>query len=133
MSADHTQARLQRIEDHLRNLQERVSVLSAVDDGPARQRIRETFDEQPRMVIIYRGVQRGLSQRKIAAALKDRGLPGAHQSEVSIAINELLEKQFVKKASGGTFVPRDGWEDFGLEKTLKKALKSRGIDDLPVA
>ncbi len=114
-------------------MQERVSVLSAVDDGPARQRIRETFDEQPRMVIIYRGVQRGLSQRKIAAALKDRGLPGAHQSEVSIAINELLEKQFVKKASGGTFVPRDGWEDFGLEKTLKKALKSRGIDDLPVA
>ena len=130
MTADHTQARLQRIEDHLRTLQERVSVLSAVDDGPARERIRQTFAENPQMVIIYRGVQRGMTQKATAAALKSRGLPGAHQSVVSGALSELEEKQFVKKVPEGGYVPRDGWADFGLEKALKKALKAKNIDDL---
>jgi hypothetical protein len=130
MTADHTQARLQRIEDHLRSLDERVSVLSAVDDGPARDRIRETFADNPRMVIILRGIQRGMTQTAIAAALKTRSLPGAHQSLVSAALSELEELQFVKKVPGGGYVQRDGWVDFGLEKTLKKTLRAKNIADL---
>lgn len=63
MADDHTQARLQRIEDHLRSLDDRVSVLSAVDSGAAKERIAETFGSDPRTVVIYRGVQAGLTQQ----------------------------------------------------------------------
>src|SRR5205823_13898510 len=65
MADDVNQARLQRIEDHLRSLDARVSVLSAVDSGEVKKRIAATFSD-PRMVIIYRGVQAGLTQQQIA-------------------------------------------------------------------
>lgn len=127
---DHTQARLQRIEDHLNNLDKRVSVLSAVDDSQIRQRLRDIFKEA-RTVIIYRGVQRGLTQKKIAAALKERRLPLADQPAVSRTLTDLEEKHFVRKVAGGGYVMRDGWNDFGLEKALKKTLRDADINDLP--
>ena len=62
--------------------------------------------------------------------LRAGGLPGAHQPDVSVALSQLEEKQFVKKIPAGAYIPRDGWADFGLEKTLKKALRMKKIDDL---
>jgi hypothetical protein len=126
---DHTHARLQRIENHLSNLDKRVSVLSAVDDGVVKQRIRETFGD-PRTVIIYRGVERGMTQKQIAAALKARKLPLADQPAVSRTLSDLEEKQFVRKTAAGGYILREGWEDFGLARTLKKTLRDANIDDL---
>lgn len=113
----------------MRSLDEQVTVLFAIDDGKARQRIKDTFAD-PGMVIIYRGVQRGLTQKQTAAALKVRGLPKAHQSEVSVALAQLEDKKFVRKVGTGGYAIREGWADFGLEKAIKKTLKSHEIDDL---
>jgi hypothetical protein len=127
---DNTQARLQRMEDHLHSLDKTVSVLAAVDDGNVKKRIQDTFGGDARMVIILRGVQKKMTQRQIAGALRDRGLPSAEQPRVSESLNQLEEKQFVLKVPGGTFIPNEGWGKFGLEKTLKKTLKNKKVDDL---
>lgn len=129
MADDVTQARLQRIEDHLRRLDARVSVLSAVDSAGAKKRIADTFSD-PRTVIIYRGVQAGLTQRQIADALKERGLPRPQQQRVSDALDELVELGFIARTKKGRFVVVDGWDDFGLDRVLKKTLRTNKVDDV---
>lgn len=132
MTDEYTQARLQRMEEDLRSLKQQVSVLSVVEDPAVRKKIQETFSDEPRNVIIYRGIERGMNQTEIAAALKDRDLPKAQQPRVSETLDELVERGFVRRMPKGRYVLRDekAYADFGLEKVLKKTLKKHGIDDL---
>jgi hypothetical protein len=130
MSSDHTQARLQRIEKDVRNLSATVSVLAAVDSGAAKERIDRTFGSDPRMVIIYRGVQRGLTQQQIADAVKERGLPAATQQRVSDALAELEDQRFIERPPKGPPVVLPGWDAFGLERVLRKTLRTHGVTDL---
>jgi hypothetical protein len=130
MSGDHTQARLQRIEKDVRNLSATVSVLAAVDSGAAKKRIQETFGTDPRMVIVYRGVQRGMTQQQIADAAKARGLPAATQPRISEALDVLEEQRFIERAPRGQRNVLPGWEAFGLERVLKRTLKTHNVDDL---
>jgi len=130
MADDVNQARLQRIEDHLRSLDARVSVLSAVDSGAAKKRISDTFAADPRTVIIYRGVAKGLTQQQIANALKERELPQAQQQRVSDSLDDLLELGFIERTKRGRFVIVDGWDAFGLDRVLKKTLRTSKVADL---
>ena len=129
MADDVNQARLQRIEDHLRSLDARVSVLSAVDSGGAKKRIADTFSD-PRIVIIYRGVRAGLTQQQIADALKERDLPRPQQQRVSDALEELVELGFIERTKKGRFVIVDGWDAFGLDRVLKRTLRTSQVADL---
>jgi hypothetical protein len=129
MVNDVNQARLQRIEDHVRSLDARVSVLSAVDSAAAKQRIADTFSD-PRVAIIYRGVQAGFTQQRIADALKERALPRPQQQRVSDSLDELVELGFIKRTKKGRFVAVDGWDSFGLDRVLKKTLRTSKVDDL---
>lgn len=125
-----TQARLQDIEKHVRNLDGTVRVLASVDRPAVRQQIAEAFAD-PRVIVIYRGIQEGMNQRDIAAELKKRGMSRATQSFVSEVLAKLDEQGFVVKAAkGGSYVPVDGWEAFNLTKALRKILKTSGIDDV---
>jgi hypothetical protein len=129
MGDDRNQARLQRIEEHLRNLDARVSVLSAVDSGAAKQRIAETFTD-PRAVIIYRGVQAGMTQQEIANALRERGLPRPQQQRVSDTFDDLVDLGFIERTKKGRFVTVEGWDAFGLDRVLKKTLRTSKVDDV---
>jgi hypothetical protein len=129
MAGDVNQARLQRIEDHLRSLDARVSVLSAVDSGAAKQRIMDTFTD-PRTAIIYRGVQAAFTQQHIADALKERNLPRPQQQRVSETLDELVELGFMERTKKGRFVIVDGWDAFGLDRVLKKTLRTSKVDDV---
>lgn len=128
MSADELQARIQRIEADVRGLRETVSVLAAVDSGTAKKLIKETFSD-PRTVIIFRGIQKGMTQAQIAAALKERGLKtNAQQQQVSKTIRDLEDLGFVEKSKKEKYVPKSGWESFGLEKLLRKTLRDAKIE-----
>lgn len=127
---DATQARLQRIEDHLKNLDGTVFVLSAVGSGEAKQRIKDTFSMNPATVVVYRGVEKNMTQTAIASRLKQLGLPGADQGRVSNVCTELDELGFLRKTSAGHYAVVDGWGKFGLERVLKKTLKEANIDEL---
>lgn len=130
MSGDHLQARIQRIEADVRGLRETVSVLAAVDSAEAKALIEETFGS-PRNVVILRGIQLGMTQAQIARALKERDLKtNAQQQQVSKTIRDLEDLGFVEKTPKGTYVPKAGWDAFGLERTLRKTLRSAGINDL---
>jgi hypothetical protein len=130
MSGDQLQARIQRIESDVRSLRETVSVLAAVDSGTAKKLIKDTF-ASPRNVIIYRGLQRGMTQTEIATALRERELKAnAQQQQVSKTIRDLEDLGFVEKTPKGTYVPKSGWGSFGLEKVLRKTLRDAKIDDL---
>ncbi|MFN2587797.1 MAG: hypothetical protein ABR613_06755 [Actinomycetota bacterium] len=120
------------MEEDLRSLKQQVSVLSVVEDPAVRKKIQDTFSDEPRNVIIYRGIERGMTQTQIAAALKERGLPRAQQPRVSETLDELVDRGFVRRAPKGRYVLRDekAYSDFGLEKVLKRALKKHGVDDL---
>lgn len=121
---------MQRIEADVRGLHEKVAVLAAVDSGAARERISTTFRDA-RTVIIYRGLQAGLTQTQIAAELKARSLrKGAQQQQVSATIREFEDLGFVEKTSKGKYVPTPGWDSFGLEKVLRKTLRTESVDDL---
>lgn len=130
MSNDYAQGRLQRIEEHLREIDEQISVLAAVDDGPAKQRIAQTFGTDARAVIVFRGIQQRMTQQQIADALKARNLPLAQQPRVSEMLSELEERGFIKRLPDGSYGVQEGWDRFGLEKTLKKTLKIKKVDDL---
>lgn len=106
MSSDHTQVRLQRMEERLANLDDTVAVLASVDSAGAKKKIARVFAD-PRIVLVYRGVQRGLNQPQTAAALKDRGLPYADQGSVSRARETLIDEQFLKR-DGGMVVVQEG-------------------------
>ena len=93
---DHAQERLQRIEERV-GLDNTVSILAAVDDALAKARIEEVFGDDSSMVIIYRGVEKMLSQTQIAAELRKRGLTRADQGDVSRACAFMLDKGFLKK------------------------------------
>jgi len=128
MSSDHTQVRLQRMEDRLANLDDTVAVLASVDNAGAKKKIGRVLAD-PRMAIVYHGVQRGLNQPQTAAALKARGLPYADQGSVSRARETLIDEQFLKR-EGTKVVVQGGWEPFGIEKALKKSLRDSHLDDL---
>jgi hypothetical protein len=129
VSNGQDQARLQEIEKHLRSLDERVSVLSAVDGGRAKQVIAETFKD-PRAVIIYRGVQLGKTQQQIAAALRERALPQALQQRVSDTFSQMEDLGFLRRRRDKAFDIVQGWDDFGLEKVMRKTLLRDNIADL---
>jgi|GEM_PF-4092188 hypothetical protein len=129
MSDSHTQGRLQEIERHVRSLDGTVKVLAAVDRPAVREGIEATFSD-PRMVIILRGVQRGLTQQKIADELKARGFTRAQQGFVSTALAQLHDRGFVDRAPKGGYSAVEGWEAFGLDRILRKTLKANKVDDL---
>ena len=118
MSSDHSQARLQSIEERVANLDDTVAVLAMVDDVAAKERIERVFADDPRMVIVYRGMQRGLTQQETADALRARGLPGAQQADVSRARSVLVDEGFLKR-EGRDVLVRGGWQPFGLDKALR--------------
>lgn len=120
---------MQRIEADVRGLHEKVAVLAAVDSGAAKQRIVDTFSDA-RTVIIYRGIQAGLTQQEIASALKVRGLSQPQQQRVSSTTSELEDLGFVERTPKGKYVPTAGWESFGLEKVLRKTLRDAKVDGL---
>jgi hypothetical protein len=120
---------LQRIEKDVRNLSATVSVLAALDNAAAKKRIEETFGSDPKMVVIYRGVQAGLTQSQIAAALSARGLRGSQQ-RVSEALDDFEELGFIERSAKGPPVPLPGWEPFGLTRVLKKTLRRNDVPDL---
>jgi len=131
VSNDQLQARMQRIEADVRGLHEKVAVLAAVDSGAARRRIAETFAD-PRTVVIYRGLQLGLTQTQIAGALRARGLSkGAQQQQVSTTTRDLEDLGFVERTTKRKYVPTPGWDSFGLEKVLRRTLRTASVDDLP--
>ena len=130
MSGDALQARMQRIEADVRGLHEKVAVLAAVDSGVAKQLIKDTFSD-PRTVLIYRGIQRGMTQTAIAKALKERGVKtNAQQQQVSKTIRDLEDLGFVEMTRKSKYVPKAGWESFGLDKVLRKTLRDAGIEGL---
>lgn len=123
MSDNHTLSELQDIRKHLRSLDGTVRILASSDRPAIKKQIEETFAD-PRMVIVYRGVQRGLNQAETAAELKERGLADATQSFVSTARAKLQERDFIEKApSGGGYDVVDGWKPFNLERALRKRMK----------
>jgi hypothetical protein len=128
--SDQTHARLQRIEEHVRKLEQTVSVLSAVDGDAAKARIAETFGSDARMSLIYRGVQRGLTQQKIADELRARSLKGAQQARVSNSFAQLEDLGFIHRTPESVWVVTEGWKAFGIEKVLRKTLRDAGVDDL---
>lgn len=130
MSDNHTLSELQDIRKHLRSLDGTVRILASSDRPAIRKQIEETFAD-PRMVVVYRGVQRGLDQAETARELKRRGLADANQPFVSKARTKLQERDFIEKAaSGGGYVVVAGWKPFDLERVIRKRLRDAGIDDL---
>ena len=129
MSDSYTQGRLQEIERHVRSLDGTVRVLAAVDRPAVRKGIESTFSD-PRVIIIYRGIQRGFTQQKIADELKARGLPRAQQGFVSETLTRLHDRGFVDRAPKGGYSAVEGWEAFGLSRILRKILKANDIDDI---
>jgi hypothetical protein len=130
VSDPYTQGRLQDIEKHVRSLDETVKVLASVDRPAVRKQIEQAFAD-PRVIIVYRGVQEGLTQPQIAGQLKARVLSNPTQSFVSGALANLHDRGFVDKApKGAGYVAVEGWEKFNLKKTLRKMLKAAGVDDL---
>jgi hypothetical protein len=126
---DQTQARLQRIEEDVRSLNARYRVLAAVDDTAVRQQIADTFGDDARMAIIYRGVQLGKTQQEIAAALAERNLPLATQPRVSESLGLLVDRGFVTRKRNGPFTAAEGWSDFGLDRTIRKTLRKHNVRD----
>jgi hypothetical protein len=125
-----TQGRLQDIEKHVRSLDGTVRVLASVDRPAVRKQIEQTFAD-PRVVLVYRGVQRGLKQQEIADELKLRQLPRATQPFVSGILAQLHDRGFVDKApKGAGYTTVDGWNAFNLDRVLRKLLKAAGVDDL---
>jgi hypothetical protein len=129
VSSDELQARIQRIEADLRSLHDVVAVLAAADSHAVRQVIRDVFSDA-RTVIIYRGIQLGMTQTEIGAALKTRGLKSHFQSDVSKTVGLLEDKGFVEKPPKGQHVARTGWNRYGLEKFMRKTLRDGAIHDL---
>jgi hypothetical protein len=125
----HTQARLQRIEERVASLDDTVSILAVMDDGAAQQRMKEMFENDPSMAIIYRGVELQITQTRTAQELKARELPRADQGDVSRARATLADKNFITKTSSG-YATRHGWKQFGIEKYLKQVLKRAAVPDL---
>jgi 2-keto-3-deoxy-L-rhamnonate aldolase RhmA len=128
---DHAHGHSQRIELHLRQVNHRGSVLAVLETKAAAQaRIAETFKGQPSLVIVYQGLKKGMTQPEIAQALKDRGLKGASQPRVSNAEATLETAGFLRQPPKGRRVIQEGWDEFGLDRTLARILKDAGVEKL---
>lgn len=130
MTDNITNARLQRIEERVASLDDTVSILAMVDDAAARTRIEETFGGDPSMVLVYRGVQRSLTQEQTAQELRARGLPRIQQADVSRARSLLQERGFIKPKEPRGHAAREGWAPFGIERFLRKVLRDAGVTDI---
>lgn len=129
MTDEYTQGRLQEIEKHVRSLDGMVKVLAAVDRPAVRKDIEAAFSD-PRTVIVFRGVQRGLLQQQMADALRSRGLANPTQGFVSKALTKLHDAGFVERTPKGGYIAVQGWNAFNIEKILKKILKDSDVDDV---
>jgi hypothetical protein len=125
----HTQARLQRIEERVASLDDTVSILAVMDDGVAQQRMTEMFENDPSMAIVYRSVAKGITQDATAQELANRKLTRSNQAEVSRARANLADRNFITKTESG-YAVRPGWKQFGIDKYLKQVLKRAGVPDL---
>jgi hypothetical protein len=125
-----TNARLQRIEQRVASLDDTVSILAMVDDDLAKERIESTFGGDPSLVLVYRGVQKKLTQEQTADALRERGLARSNQAEVSRARARLRELGFLKDKEPRSYAARDGWTPFGIERYLRKVLRDANVSDL---
>lgn len=132
MSEERAHGREQRDSSHLRNLDNRHSVLTAIQNAAAaRKLIKETFGERPDLIIVYLGVAKKLSTRKIAAELEARDLPGGSQTSVRRSIAVLEEAGFVRKPRTGPHVVLPGWDDeFALTRELKRILNKKKVTPL---
>jgi hypothetical protein len=129
--SDHTLGHAQRIEKHVRDSNHRDSVLATLEkEEIAKKRIADTFGLSPSLVIVYQGLKAGMTQPEIAQALKDRGLPGGSQPQVSVAESKLGEAGFLRQPKKGRRVIREGWDEFGIDRALAKILKKAGIEKL---
>lgn len=130
MTDNITNARLQRIEQRVASLDDTVSILAMVDDAAAKKRIEDTFAGDPSMVLVYRAIQKNLTQEQTADLLRERGLPRSNQAEVSRARAKLLELGFVKVKEPRGYAVRDGWAPFGIERFLRRVLRDANVTDL---
>lgn len=130
MSTDHTQVRLQRIERDVARIDDKVGILLTLGDERAKQRIADTFGNDLSMIVIYQGVKQRLSQKQIADALRLRSLTRADQGDVSRACAVLEEKGFLKGGPRGGYAIADGWDHFGIDKTLKQTLRRNKVESL---
>lgn len=122
--SDHTLGHTQRIEKHVRDSNHRDSVLATLEkEEIAKRRIAETFGSNPSLIIVYQGLKAGMTQPQIAQALKDRGLAGGTQPQVSMAEAKLDEAGFLRQPKKGRRVIREGWDEFGIDRALAKILK----------
>jgi hypothetical protein len=97
----------------------------------AKRRITETFAERPDLAIVWLGIDKGLSQRKIAEEMAARDLPGANQTSVYRSIATLEDAWFIRKPPKGPHVVRPGWEDeFNIKRDLRRILKKHGVEPL---
>jgi hypothetical protein len=128
---DRAHGQRQQIESDLRDVNQRGSVLAALEKAEAAKiRIAQTFGQNPARVIVYLGLKRGMTQGEVVQALKDRGLPGASQASVSRAEAALEEAGFLVQPPQGRRQIREGWEEFGLSRVLAKVLKDGGVAKL---
>src|SRR4051812_43325884 len=109
--SDHAFSELQDIKKHLRSLDGTVRILASSDRPAIKRQIEDAFSD-PRLILVYRGVQRGLDQAQTAEEIKRRGLAGANQPFVSKARARLQEQDFIEKVPGGAYVVVDGWKPF---------------------
>jgi hypothetical protein len=125
VTQDRAQGHDQRDSAHLRNIDQRSSVLSVIQNAAnARRLIAETFGGRPDLVIIYQGVAKEMSTRRIAVELGNRGLRGDSQTSVRRAIALLEVAGFVRKPKRGPHVALPGWDDeFGLGRELNRMLR----------
>jgi hypothetical protein len=129
--SDHSLGHAQRIEKHVRDSNHRDSVLATLEkEEIAKKRIADTFGSSPSLVIVYQGLKLGMTQPEIAQALRDRGLPGRSQPQVSVAEAKLDEAGFLRQPKKGRRVIREGWDEFGIDRALTKILKQAGIGKL---
>jgi hypothetical protein len=129
--SDHGLGHAQRIEKHVRDSNHRDSVLATLEkEEIAKRRIADTFGSTPSLVIVYQGLKLGMTQPQVAQALKDRGLPGGTQPQVSVAEGKLEEAGFLRQPKKGRRVVREGWDEFGIDRAIAKILKQAGIAKL---
>lgn len=132
MTAERSSSHDQRSAAHLRNLDHRDSVLAGIEKaGGAKRRIVETFGDRPDLAIVWLGVDKGLSQRRIADELGARGLQGATQTSVYRSIAALDDAWFLRKPPKGPHVVRPGWEEeFNIKRELRRILKKHRVEPL---
>lgn len=122
---DHMQARVQRIEADVHGL---YRMLSITDGDKVRSLLKATFAD-PRTCIIFRGVQAGMSQPKIAEQLKSRAMKQPEQQRVSDTLKELDEVGLVNRSEKGRYVAAGGLHQFGLDRIIAATLRKAKIPD----